>query len=206
MFDAIKVMGAAALAVALVSGSAYGYGAGGRPKYYTSPPVQASAKQTVVQPVYSFTDPASPGVAFRQKLQRTTLRGREQKITAFLRSNGLWGGQVLDIREKLKVAIELADKKLAALYRDIMLGGGAVASDSRYRAAKASRDNLSRKLQALDERIMSAIINKSTGDVAKQLIFDDEDKAAADAALGNVRQAEQNYGNQAKELLRRSNW
>lgn len=179
-----------------------------RPSYHvvTSTTAPTPTRQTVVENTYSFTDTAATSASFNKELQQKTQETRERRINAFLRSAGMWGGSVIDTRDKFKVAIESADKKLVELRKNIVLSGGTVATDQRYIAAKSSRDNLNRKLQELDARIMQAIVNKSTGEVARQLIFRPEDQAAANAAAGNLQQAEQNYGNSAKEMLRQSNW
>ena len=116
----------------------------------------------------------------------------------------MWGGTVRDTRDNFKVALGTADRQLVELKRKITLAGGVPETDSRYVAVKAKRDRLNGRLQALDNRIMNAIVSKATGDAAKRLVWRDEDRQAASAAMGNLQQAQDRYDAQNQSLLNQS--
>ena len=172
--------------------------------YTQQPQVTQYSPQTVVTPTYSFTDPSATGTGFQDTYGKTVQRDRERSINDFLRSCGMWGGTVRDTRDNFKVALGTADRQLAELKRKITLAGGAPETDSRYIAVKANRDRLNGRLQALDNRIMNAIVSKATGDAARRLVWRDEDRRAADAAMGNLQQAQGRYDAENQRLLNQS--
>ena len=116
----------------------------------------------------------------------------------------MWGGTVRDTRDNFKVALGTADRQLAQLRRKITLAGGVPETDSRYVAVKSSRDRLNDRLQALDNRIMDAIVSKATGDAARRLVWRDEDRQAANAAMSNLQQAQGGYDAETRRLLNQS--
>lgn len=174
------------------------------PVYTQQPQISQNSSQTVVTPTYSFTDPAATGSGFQNTYGKTVQRDREQSINSFLQSCGMWGGTVKDTRDNFKVALGTADRQLAALKRKITLAGGVPETDQRYIAVKANRDRLNDRLQALDNRIMNAIVSKATGDAAKRLVWRDEDRQAASAATGNLQQAQGGYDAENRRLLNQS--
>lgn len=176
-----------------------------RPPIYTpQPQVTQYKSQTVVTPTYSFTDPTATGSGFQDSYGKTVQRDKERSINEFLRSCGMWGGTVRDTRDNFKVALGTADRQLAQLKRKITLAGGVPETDSRYIAVKARRDRLNGQLQALDNRIMNAIVSKATGDVARRLVWRDEDRQAASAAMGNLQQTQGGYDAENQRLLNQS--
>lgn len=160
--------------------------------------------QPVVTPTYSFTDPSDTGSEFNNSYGKTVQRDKERSINNYLQSCGMWGGTVKDTRDKFKVALEIADQKLADLKREITLAGGIPETDSRYIAVKTNRDRLKGRLHALDKRIMNAIVSKTTGDAARRLVWRDEDRQAASAAMGNLQQAQDRYDAENQRLLNQS--
>jgi hypothetical protein len=116
----------------------------------------------------------------------------------------MWGGTVRDTRDNFKVALGTADRQLAELTRKIALAGGVPETDSRYLAVKTSRDRLNDRLQALDNRIMNAIVSKATGDAARRLVWREEDRQAAGAAMGNLQQMQGRYDAENQYLLNQS--
>ena len=160
------------------------------PVHTQQPQVTQYSHQKVVTPTYSFTDPSATGSGFQDTYGKTVQRDRERSINDFLRSCGMWGGTVRDTRDNFKIALGTADRQLAELRRIIALSGGVPETDSHYIAVKANRDKLNGRLQALDNRIMNAIVSKATGDVAKRLVWRDEDRQAANAAMSNLQQAQ----------------
>ena len=174
------------------------------PVYTQQPQVTQYRPQTVVTPTYSFTDPAATGSGFQDAYEKTVQRDRERSINDFLRSCGMWGGTIRDTRDNFKVALGTADRQLAELKRKITLAGGVPETDSRYIAVKANRDRLNGRLQALDNRIMNAIVSKATGDAAKRLVWRDEDRQAASAAMGNLQQVQGRYDAENQRLLNQS--
>ena len=171
------------------------------PVHTQQPQVAQYRSQTVVTPTYSFTDRSATGSGFQETYGKTVQRDRERSINHFLRSCGMWGGTVKDTRDSFKVALGTADRQLAELKRKIALAGGVPETDSRYIAVKASRDRLNGRLQALDNRIMDAIVSKATGDAAKRLVWREEDRQAASAAMGNLQQAQGRYDAESQRLL-----
>lgn len=167
--------------------------------------VQSRPQQVIVEKTYSFSDPNQTGASFQSNYRQSQALDRERKINAFLRSEGMLG-DVIETRDKFKIAIRSADEKLRQLRREIAISGNAATADSRYLALKANRDRLEAKLQSLDDRIMNAIVNKTTGEVARHLIWRAEDREAANAATGNLQNVEQQYERRANDLLRQSNW
>ena len=162
--------------------------------------------QVVTQPVYSFTDPGATGEGFQKEYAQTMKRDRERNINTYLRSCGMWGGTVLELREQMLVAIEAADKQLVRLRTKIILAGGSPDADANYIAAKKVRDNLALKLRALDNRVMEAIVSKATGDVAKRLIWREDDKVSAQATLSNLEHGVEWQNNETQSLLEKANW
>lgn len=154
-------------------------------------PATQSHPQVVTQPTVLFTDPGATGSDFRQEYSQTVQRERERSINEYLRTCGMWGSTVQDTRDKMKISIASADRQLAQLRNKIIVAGGTPATNSSYRAAKEARDNLAAKLEALDNRIMNAIVSKATGDVARRLIWEEEDKVDANAAMDNLQRAEE---------------
>lgn len=174
------------------------------PAYAPRPQVSQYRPQTVVTPTYSFADPSATGSGFQESYTRTVQRDRERSINEYLRSCGMWGGTVRDTRDNFKVALGTADRQLAQLRRKITLAGGVPETDSRYVAVKSSRDRLNDRLQALDNRIMDAIVSKATGDAARRLVWRDEDRQAANAAMSNLQQAQGGYDAETRRLLNQS--
>ena len=174
------------------------------PVYTQQPPATQNSSQTVVTPTYSFADPSATGAGFKDSYGKTVQRDRERSINTFLQTCGMWGGTVKDTRDNFKVALGTADRQLAELKRQITLSGGVPETDQRYIAVKANRDKLNGRLQALDNRIMNAIVSKATGDAAKRLVWRDEDRQAASAATGNLQQAQDKYDAQNQRLLNQS--
>ena len=174
------------------------------PVYTQQSQVTEYRSQPVVTPTYSFTDPTATGSGIKETYGKTVQRDRERSINEFLRSCGMWGGTVRDTRDNFKVALGTADRQLAELKRKITLAGGVPETDSRYIAVKANRDRLNGRLQALDNRIMNAIVSKATGDAAKRLVWRDEDRQAASAAMGNLQQAQDRYDAENQRLLNQS--
>ncbi len=174
------------------------------PVYTQQPQATQSRPQTVVTPTYSFTDPSATGSGFQDAYGKTIQRDRERIINDYLRSCGMWGGTVRDTRDNFKVALGTADRQLAELTRKIALAGGVPETDSRYLAVKTSRDRLNDRLQALDNRIMNAIVSKATGDAARRLVWREEDRQAAGAAMGNLQQMQGRYDAENQYLLNQS--
>ena len=174
---------------------------------YTTPaPAKQNHPQVIREKTYSFTDTGATGANFHQDYSQTVQRNRERSINEYLRSCGMWGSTVQDLRDQLRVSIGTADRQLVQLRNKIIIAGGRPEANSNYMAVKACRDNLVNKLKALDDRIMNAIISKATGDAAKRLIWREEDKAAANAAISNLEQAIERQNNENQNLLRQSNW
>ena len=174
------------------------------PVYTQQPQVTQYRSQTVVTPTYSFTDPTATGSGFQDAYGKTVQRDRERSINGFLRSCGMWGGTVRDTRDNFKVALGTADRQLSELKRKITLAGGVPETDSRYIVVKANRDRLNGRLQAVDNRIMNAIVSKATGDAAKRLVWREEDRRAANAAMGNLQQVQDGYDADNQRLLNQS--
>ena len=166
----------------------------------------SSRQQVVVQGTESFTDPGATGSGFRQNYTQTILRDRERRINEYLRTCGMWGNTVQETRDKLRMSIGTADRQMVQLRNRIIVAGGNPDSNSNYLAVKEVRDNLAAKLQALDKRIMNAIVSKATGDVARRLIWQDEDKNAANAAMENLQRAEEQQSNENRKLLNQARW
>ena len=160
----------------------------------------------IMQGTESFTDPGATGTGFRQNYTQTILRDRERRINEYLRTCGMWGNTVQETRDKLKMSIGTADRQMAQLRNRIIVAGGNPDSNSNYLAVKEVRDNLAAKLQGLDNRIMNAIVSKATGDVARRLIWQDEDKNAANAAMENLQRAEEQQANENRKLLNQARW
>lgn len=174
------------------------------PVYTQQSQVAQYRPQTVVAPTYSFTDPTATGSGFQKSYGKTVQRDKERSINDYLRSCGMWGGTVRDTRDNFKVALGTADRQLGEVRRKITLSGGIPETDSRYIAIKANRDRLKGRLQALDNRIMSAIVSKATGDAAKRLVWREDDRQAANAAMGNLRQAQGKYDVENQRLMNQS--
>ena len=174
----------------------------------------------VIETTPVFSNPTATGSEFQDEYRRLQAEkkriesakrklekeNRERQIDAFLSENSLWGGSMKQIREQFKTAIQRTDKKIMELRKTIELSGGSPTSDYRVTSLQANRDSLKRKLDDIDNRIMEAIINHMTREAAKRLIWRDEDKGAANAAIENLQHAGEEYRNEANEMLRRSSW
>jgi len=183
----------------------YATGSNSRTAAYAQQPQSMQCKpHTVVTPTYSFTDITATGYSFQDAYGKTVQRDRERSINDYLRSCGMWGGAVKDTRDNYKVALGTADRQLAELRRKIMLSGGVPEKDARYVAVKVNRDRLNGRLQALDNRIMNAIVSKATGDAAKRLVCREEDRWATNAAMSNLQQAQERYDLENQTLLNQS--
>lgn len=175
------------------------------PTRYT-PSTPQPQPQTIYEPIPSSTNTSATGSRFGTEVKYMTQQERERAINGYLYSQAGWGGTVRDARNKMKASIASADNQLAVLRNKIIVAGGRPETNSNYIVAKAARDNLANKLLGLDNRIMDAIIQKATGDVARRLIWREEDKTAINGAMYNLEHAIDNQNNETQRLLNQANW
>lgn len=139
-----------------------------------------------------------------QKKQQQILRDRERKINDFLWKNEIPG--VSDTRLLLKNTITDVDDKLRRLAKDLRITGRNPETDPTYIAIRNKRNKVQANLNALDDKIMNAIVSKSAGNAAETLVVSSDESAEMNAALANLQMAAKQYKDDTEKSIQSANW